>query len=180
MDTKYAFENQFSELISDILGVCNAYVEGRAEKIYVYLSNESNLQYCGCFYKINGRVVRRGKLNTALQPGEPPYDEQDNMQHALCHILQEDWMKMGSLFRQYERPVPTEIRMIYDVATGSPDVRMQYEPVWSKKKGGFPLGVELEWFAQEDAAAGGSGEIPHPYEGIFKKGVFNIFKNKKK
>lgn len=169
MDTKYAFENQFSELISDILGVCYEYVEGRAEKIYVYLSNEAQIQYCGCFYKINGRVVRRGKLSTALQPGELPYDEKDDVQRRLGEILREDWTKLWTLFRQYERPVPTEIRMVYDVATGKPDVRMRYEPVWSKEKGGFPLKVELEWFAQEDAAAGGSGEIPDPYKGMFKK-----------
>ena len=169
MDTKYAFENQFSELISDILGVCYEYVEGRAEKIYVYLSNEAQIQYCGCFYKINGRVVRRGKLSTALQPGELPYDEKDDVQRRLCDILREDWGKIVDLFRQNKRPMPTEIRMVYDVATGRPDVRIQYEPVWSKEKGGFPLKVDLAWFAQEDAAAGGSGEIPDPYKGMFKK-----------
>ena len=60
--------------------------------------------------------------------------------------------------RQYNKPVPTEIRMVYDVKTKKPDVRIQYDPVWSNK-GGFPMDVEEAWFEKEAAAAAASGTV---------------------
>ena len=48
--------------------------------------------------------------------------------------------------------------MVYDVKTKKPDVRIQYDPVWSNK-GGFPMDVEEAWFEKEAAAAAASGTV---------------------
>ena len=158
MENKYAFERKFAEFIADVLAICYEYVEGRAEKIYVYLEDEARVQTSGFFYKINGKVVMRGKLNTALRPGEKLYADYPDRQGQVQSIIREDWNRFAALCRQYNKPVPTEIRMVYDVKTKKPDVRIQYDPVWSNK-GGFPMDVEEAWFEKEAAAAADSGTV---------------------
>lgn len=48
------FEDYFSEIQEDIVSICLEYVEGRAEKIYIICSFESNVISHYYFYKVNG------------------------------------------------------------------------------------------------------------------------------
>ena len=41
---------------------------------------------------------------------------------------------MEVLCKEYDRPMPTEIKMIYDVNDGSLSVDYKYEPVYSQLK----------------------------------------------
>ena len=60
------FEDYFSEIQADIVSICLEYVEGRAEKIYIICSLESNVISQYYFYKVIGMVVRKHKLNDSI------------------------------------------------------------------------------------------------------------------
>ena len=69
------FEDYFSEIQSDMVSICLKNVEDKADTIYIYGSCEENVIACAYFYKINGFIVDRHKLNDAINPEkEPMYD----------------------------------------------------------------------------------------------------------
>ena len=63
------FEDYFSELQTDMVEICLEYVEDRAEKIYIYSSFEGGVQSCNFFYKVNGKVVKKSRLNDVIVDG---------------------------------------------------------------------------------------------------------------
>ena len=61
------FEDYFSELQADMVSIAVEYVENQAEQVFVYCSFRARVIYGDVFYKINGKVCRKHKVNEALQ-----------------------------------------------------------------------------------------------------------------
>lgn len=134
MDTKFSFEKAFSDRIGEMVGACYEYIDGRAEKIYLYMTDDAYVAHANCFFKINGRHAMRGCLNSALRPGEPPYDESGEAQRWINKEITMTWNDLRDEFKCNKRPVPKEIRVTYDVATGESDIQVDYETDWAKER----------------------------------------------
>lgn len=89
------FEDYFSELQADMVSICMEYVEKRAERIYIYCSIEDNVISSGFFYRINGKVVKKNKLNDAIKSGEKTYDVSVARQKGAVKIINEDIKKLN-------------------------------------------------------------------------------------
>ena len=126
-----AFEDFMSEILTDIISICLEYVEGKADKIYIYCSFDGEVLSCDFFYQINNNIVRKHELNTAVQTDTFHYDTSTARQSAVFDVIFEDMEKIYNLCSEYKRPMWSEIKMIYDVKANSVSSNFNYDLVRS-------------------------------------------------
>ena len=146
---KKEFEDYFSDIQSDMVAITLEYVESRAEKIYVYCSVEENVVSSGFFYKINGQIVKKNKLNNILQQGESLYDVSIDRQKAAVNIINDDIKKLMKLCTEYEKDMPTQIKIIYDIGANSLNADYRYDLVFSGTSTKSAFDILEEWVEQE-------------------------------
>ena len=140
------FEDYFTEVQADMVSICLEYVENKADKIYLYASFESNVMTPNYFYDIGGTILNKHKLNDANNGFV--YDVSPDRQKACLNILMEEIKKMVNLCKEYNRPMPTEIKMIYDVNTKEFHADYKYESVYSTHKTKTAYDVVNEWMEE--------------------------------
>lgn len=140
------FEDYFSELQADMVSICLEYVEGRAEKIYIYCSCEERVLSSDFFYCIEGKIKERHKLNDDMNKcNNYTYDTSIERQDAVLDILIEDIKKMMSLCNEYKREMPTEIKLVYDVSKNSLRAEYEYNLVYSNDPVKTADDIAMEW-----------------------------------
>lgn len=143
------FEDYFTELQTDMISICLEYAEDRAEKIYIYCSYENGMISGDFFYKINGKVVHNNKLNDALVDGEEPYDVSIDRQKGAIDIITDDILSLKKLCQEYKRDMPTQIKLIYDVAENKVQADYRYDIVFSNDKRKTSYDILEEWYQSE-------------------------------
>ena len=98
------------------------------------------------FYDIGGIVLNKHELNDAKNGFV--YDVSFDRQKACLHILMEDIKKMVNLCKEYNRPMPTEIKMVYEVNTKELHADYKYESVYSNHKTKTAYHVVKEWLEE--------------------------------
>ncbi|MBO4669313.1 MAG: hypothetical protein IKW90_15165 [Lachnospiraceae bacterium] len=63
--------------------------------------------------------------------------------------LTKDIKEIASLCQENDRPVPTEIRLFYNVQTQKAGANYQYDPVVAKTKNGISEDVVNGWIEEE-------------------------------
>lgn len=146
------FEDYFSDLQADMVSICLEYVFDKANKIYIYCSFEEGLLSNDFFYNINGKIVERHKLNDAIVNEESEddfsYDISVDRQKAVVKIINNDIKEMIKLCKQYDREMPTEIKMIYDVKTNKLTADYKYELVHTNDPNKTASSIARLWFEQ--------------------------------
>jgi hypothetical protein len=146
------FEDLFSELQSDIVSICLEYVNNRADKIYIYCSYENGIISSDFFYNINGKVVERHKLNDAIQEQidkqNLEYDVSTERQDAVLNIIEEDILKIKSVCQKYDRDMPSEIKLIYNVKDHKLKAKYRYDLVYTNDPVKSADDIAMEWFDQ--------------------------------
>lgn len=142
------FEEYFSEIQADMISICLEYVNKRAEKVYVYASCEGDISFSSFFYKINNMYVKKHNLNEAIDEGEERYDVSTDRQFAVLDIINEDIDKIKKLCIEYERDMPTEFKLIYDVQKNSLKAEYKYDLVYSNDPVKTANHIAMEWFEQ--------------------------------
>ena len=146
---KNDFEEKFTEYQADMVSICLEYVDWRADTIYIYCSYESNMIYGDCFFKIHGEVLEAHQLNNIKTDKEDfKYDVSKERQEALQKIILEDIEKINALCRKYERAIPTEIKLVYDVKSNSLKADYCYENLWTDSEEKLGLHIFNEWFEE--------------------------------
>ncbi|UTR13226.1 DUF600 domain-containing protein [Salipaludibacillus sp. LMS25] len=143
------FEDKFSELQADMVSICLEYVENRADEIYIYCSYEITSRTSNFFYKVNGKVLRNHELNGAVDgSGGFRYDTSVERQRGVLNILDSNIKEMVKLCEEYDREMPTEIKLIYNVANNSLKADYRYDMVHSNDPDKIGSVVFLEWFEE--------------------------------
>lgn len=146
------FEDYFSELQADMVSICLEYVFDRANKIYIYCSYEEGLVSNDFFYNINGKIVERHKLNDTLVNEENDadfsFDISVDRQKAVVKIINGDINEMIKLFKEYDREMPTEIKMVYDVKANKLMADFKYELVHTNDSNKTANSIARLWFEQ--------------------------------
>ncbi|MEC2077215.1 immunity protein YezG family protein [Metabacillus fastidiosus] len=142
------FEDKFSELQADMISICMEYVEDRADKVYVYASCEEGVISSRFFYLINNKYVECHKVNDALEKGEERYDVSPKRGFMVLNILNEDIEKMKELCKEYEREMPTEMKLIYDVKSGKFKAEYKYDLVYTNHDTKTAGQIADEWFEE--------------------------------
>ena len=143
------FEDYFTEIQADMVSICLEYVEKRAEKIYIYCSFEDNVIAGDFFYKVNGKIVHNHKLNDARSMWDEEYDVSIARQSAAMEIIIEDIESLIKLCQEYQREMPTQIKLVYDVVKNSVNADYSYDLVYSHKSAMTSDDVFEEWYQSE-------------------------------
>jgi hypothetical protein len=139
------FEDYFSEIQADMVSICLEYVNGVADKIYIYCSYESGMIAPSYFYSINGKLVERHKLNDV---GSIQYDVSPERQKQVFSIIIDDIKTMIKLCDEHKREMPTEMKMIYDVKTRKFKADYSYELIYTNVPDKIADHVANEWFEE--------------------------------
>ncbi len=143
------FEDYFSEFQTDMVSICLEYVEKRAEKIYIYCSFENNMLSSGFFYKVNGQVVKKNKLNEVITDKQKEYDVSITRQKAAINIINDDIKALNKLCQEYQREMPTQIKLVYDVTANTLNADYCYEAIFSNDENKTAYDVLEEWYNLE-------------------------------
>ena len=143
------FEDYFSELQADMVSICLEYVEKRAEKIYIYCSFESSTISGDFFYKINGKIVKKSKLNNAIENGQKEYDVSVARQKGAIKIIIDDIEALKKLCQEYQKEMPTQIKLIYDVAANKLNADYSYDLFFSNDPNKTADDILEEWYQSE-------------------------------
>lgn len=135
------FEDEFTGVQSKMIEACLEYVESRAECVYIYASCEPPCISSNFFYKINGELLKKHKLGEG-------YDVSGKRQSACLDMLGECIKELREICRQYERDMPTEIKIIYDVAHNKVNAAYRYDCVYTKTRNKTSQDVVEEWFTK--------------------------------
>lgn len=138
-----SFEKQFSELQADMISVCLEYCERKSEMIFIHIICENNSIFSNFFFRIDGIMRKKGRLNDAAAPVSIV------RQKEALSIITKDVREIISLCEKNGRPVPTEFKLVYDVAMGSLKADYSYESVTSSMKSDRV--VSEEWFSQQSS-----------------------------
>ncbi|MGG2017855.1 immunity protein YezG family protein [Bacillus sp. S10(2024)] len=142
------FEDKFSELQSDMIAICMEFVENRADKVYVYASCEEGITSGRFFYLINNKYVEPHKVNDALENGDERYDVSPKRGFTVLRIICEDIKKIKELCKEYERDMPTEMKLIYDVKSGNFKAGYKYDLVYTNDDVKTAGHIADEWFEE--------------------------------
>ena len=143
------FEDYFSELQADMVSICLEYVDDRAEKIYIYCSFEQGILSSDFFYKINGKVVKKNKLNDVVINGQEKYDVSISRQEDVSDIINDDIISLKNLCQEYKREMPTQIKLVYDVISNKLNADYTYDLIFSDKEDKTSDDVLEDWYQLE-------------------------------
>ena len=133
------FEDEFMEVQSGLISLCMEFLgENEVDKIYAYCSIEGGSYLFNVFFDVNGAIKTARTFESKTQ--------------KIFKFLNTgtfDLVKIEDVCIEYNMPVPTEIKMIYDVKTGKYNADYKYEPVCIDKCAGD---VFDEWKAEIEQA----------------------------
>ena len=143
------FEDYFTELQADMVSICMEYVEKRAEKVYIYCSYEDNMISSGFFFKINGKIIKKNRLNDVIKKGQKEYDVSVNRQKGVINIINDDIKALKKLCQEYQRDMPTQIKLIYDVSENKLMADYSYDMIFSSHRSKTAYDILEEWYQLE-------------------------------
>ena len=138
------FEDVFAEIQTEWVELCMEYVPD-ADKIFMYASCEKRVYSFDAFYMIDGVVAMTNEVNTVSGHS---YDDSMDRQMALLEEGTEKIIVMHDLFKEYEREMPTEIKLIYDVTNNSLEGEYSYEIKYTNTVDITPGDIFEEWFEE--------------------------------
>ena len=141
------FEDYFSELQADMVSVCLDYLKkcgveiSAANNIYIHCSYERS-RTCNFFFRISGKMVQRHKVSDTARDREKGY------QGKALDSLIENLYELGDICKQHEKPMPTEIRLVYDIQENRLEAAYKYDPIVDTDKEKLAADFAEEWFEQ--------------------------------
>jgi len=131
------FEDEFMDLQSALISLCIEVAGQKISKVYIYCSNEKKGKMFNVFFDVNGEI------KTLNQIGVP-----NKLAFQFLKIGTEDLEKVDDICIKHNMPIPTEMKLYYDVETGKYDAEYKYEEVCSAKTGKNAGEVFLEWVSE--------------------------------
>lgn len=135
---KQGFEDAFVELQSDFVSLGMELLEGIAEEIYIYISLEKGEELFNAFAKHNGQIRGLGSLIS-----------DEALIFEFLDLGSADLPKIKKLCEEYGQPIPTQIKMHYEVTTGKYNADIKYEPQCPKGTDIDSVQNFLDWFDEE-------------------------------
>ncbi|MBD5492647.1 MAG: hypothetical protein HDR16_11205 [Lachnospiraceae bacterium] len=131
------FEDEFMDLQSGLISLCIEVVRQKISKVYAYCSNEKKSKMFNAFFDVNGEI------KTLDQLGVP-----DELAFQFLKIGTEDLEKVDDICTKHNMPIPTEMKLYYEVESGKFDAEYKYEEVCSAKTGKNAGEVFIEWVSE--------------------------------
>ena len=131
------FEDEFMDLQSEFVSLCLEVAEQEVDKVYIYCSIEKKSKMFNAFFEINGQIKTLNQIGIDMV-----------LIMQFLKLGTHDLEKIENLCRDYDKPIPTEIKMYYDARTGKYNAQYQYVEVCSAKTGKSSGEVFMEWISE--------------------------------
>ncbi|MDH4557420.1 DUF600 domain-containing protein [Pseudomonas sp. BN417] len=139
------FEDYFSEYQTDMVSIALEYADGRADEIFIYGACEDGTTAFDVFYRINGKIVEKDNLNSAVVSGISAYDTSGERQSAMLNIGLDNLDNIEAKCGEFHREMPTEIRLHYDVKNNKMRAKYRYDRIFSEHADILPDDVFDTW-----------------------------------
>ena len=135
---KTGFEDTFMDIQAGLIALCMEVTDGQVEKVYAYASIQKDSQMFNAFFEKSGKIV------TLKQMGITP-----DLAMQFLEVGTEDLDKIRELCIENEMPVPTEMKMYYDVKSN------QYHADYRYDNNGVDVGEGFQKWIEEFRAKRG-------------------------
>lgn len=135
------FEDEFMDVQTGLIELCMEVSGGNVDKIYAYCAVGERSFMFNAFFMVNGQIKDLMELQ--------------GMTHGLAFEFLEvgtkDLISLKNLEKKYNRPIPAEMKLYYDVPTGKFHAEYDYNPAFMKHKRVSPGDAFCAW---QDEMAG--------------------------
>lgn len=131
------FEDEFMDLQSGLISLCLEVAEKKINKVYAYCSNEKKSKMFNAFFEVDGQIKTLNQLGVS-----------NKLAFQFLKMGTEDLEKIDAICTKYDMPIPTEMKLYYDVELGKYDAKYKYEEVCSAKTGKSAGEVFSEWISE--------------------------------
>ena len=129
------FEDFFMEVQEEMIALCLEYVKGiSVDVIYAYGSIETKAASFNAFYLSEGKVLTASKIRNDVA-----------MIKQFLRLGTDDLLRLSEVCKEHNRPVPTELRLVYNVGNKSLDTHYEYNSICNPENGILPSDVFMEW-----------------------------------
>ena len=135
------FEDEFMDLQSGLISLCLDAAEKKVDKVYAYASIEEKSKMFNAFFEINGEIKTLNQLGLS-----------SSLISQFLKLGTGDLEKIRSVCKSFNKPVPTEIKMYYDVITGNYNADYKYNEVCSARTGIGAGEVFMHWITEIKSA----------------------------
>ncbi len=130
----HQFEDEFMDLQSELISLCLEATEKKVDKVYAYVSIEEKSKMFNAFFEVNGEIKTLNQLGLS-----------NSLINQFLKLGTGDLEKIRSVCKSFKKPVPTEIKMYYDVKTGKYNADYQYNEVCSARTGISAGEIFMNW-----------------------------------
>ena len=135
------FEDEFMDLQTGLISLCLEVTQGKVDKVFAYGSNEKKSTMFNAFFEVNGEIKTLNMLGVSQE-----------LAFQFLGLGIEDLEKLNAIGAKYNRPIPTELKLYYDVRARKFKSEYKYEEVCSARTGKSAGEVFNEWLAEMRAA----------------------------
>lgn len=133
------FEDEFMDVLSGLVSLCLEALEvsnKHADKLFMHGVTGVICSF-DAFYEYNRQIV----------PGYQMFSPKVDIQ--VAKLGTNDLLKLEKVCNQHNRPVPTEIKMVYYVDSGKLDTRFRYDDVCPVDSDLLPGDLFDAWVEEE-------------------------------
>lgn len=138
------FEDYFSGYQTEMLAMCLEYVNYDVDKVFLYCSSEEGVQMINFFFEIDGRYYRKYELEMSGKK----YDTSMKRISAYNRRVIATLLSLDRKCEEFNRPMPTEMKIVYDVKKNSVDANYRYDLMYSNDPERLPEHIFEEWFEE--------------------------------
>lgn len=131
------FEDEFMDFQTALIALCLDVTEKKVNKVYAYCSNEKRSKMFNAFFDVDGEVKTLSQLEIS-----------NKLAFQFLKLGTQDLEKVDAICTKYNMPIPTEMKLYYDVIAGKYDAKYKYEEVCSAKTGKNAGEVFSEWVSE--------------------------------
>ncbi|EGT3606049.1 DUF600 family protein [Clostridium perfringens] len=134
---KKVFEDEFMDLQSEFVSLCLELVGNNVDNIYIYISIEEKSKMFNAFFRKGEELKSLNQLNI-----------DNSLIMQFLKLGTEDIEKIKNICNKYNAPIPSEMKMSYDVSNGKYNVDYKYESICSEKTGISAGEIFMKWFME--------------------------------
>ena len=139
------FEDEFSAKQTEMIQLALEYaarVEQKVDTVYIYCSFETMYSF-DIFYKDdNNNIVMLHELSKKDMNGF----ELDNLIFSVLKLGNQDLQDLHKICQKYNRPMPSQIKLIYDNVQNEVNSKYSYDLFYSNSDTLTPDDIFMEWY----------------------------------
>ncbi len=144
-----SFEDELSEFQSSLVALGLEYANDRADEIFLYCSKERNACSFDAFYVIDGTLCFKHKLNESKSKNNShSYDTSPDRQDGFARAGIDDLIEFIETCKRHQQPIPTEVKILYNVKLNKLDSNINYNMVHSNHPTFTPEDIFDNWFEE--------------------------------